>query len=112
MTRTGDASPLDDLRLARPSVRRIWSHAILFAACVLLANGLFGERGLTETLRARRAFAEAAQDLARLRHENAVLRGRAHGLRSDPATIEEVAREELGLIRRGEILVTIRDLKN
>ena len=111
MMRVGQTSPLDDLRLVRPPVRRFWSHAVLFAACLLLGNGLFGERGLTETLRARRAYGEAVQDLARLRHQNAALREAVHNLRSDPATIESVAREELGLIRRGEILVTVRDLK-
>ena len=52
MMRVGQTSPLDDLRLVRPPVRRFWSHAVLFAACLLLGNGLFGERGLTETLRA------------------------------------------------------------
>jgi len=32
-------------------------------------------------------------------------------LRHDLTTIELVARDELGLIRPGEILITIRDLK-
>jgi len=77
---------------------------------MLLANGLFGERGLTETIRARRAFAEAARDLHRLKIENEALRESARRLREDPATIESVARGELGLVRRGEILVTIRNL--
>ncbi len=112
MIRASDSSPLDDLRPVRPQARRFWSHAVLFAACVLLANGLVGERGLTETLRARRTFADAARDLARLRQQNAALREAARNLRSDPATIEAAAREELGLIRRGEILVTVRDARN
>ena len=93
-----------------PRPRRFWSQAALFAACVLLANGLFGERGLTETIHARRAFSEAVRDLARLRYENATLRETARLLRDDPATIEAVARGELWLVRRGEILVTVRNL--
>ena len=32
-------------------------------------------------------------------------------LRTDPATIESVARGELGLVKPGEILVTIKDVK-
>src|SRR5689334_25342452 len=105
---TGD---LDDLRLPRSAPRRFWSQAILFAACVLLANGLVGERGLLERVRARRNYAEAAEGLARLRQQNFRLRETVHNLRTDPATIEAVAREELGLIRRGEILVSVRNLK-
>jgi len=95
----------------RPAPRRFWWHAILFAGCVLLANGLVGERGLLERVRARRSYAEAAEDLGRLRQLNVRLRESGPKLRSDPATIEGVAREELGLIRRGEILVSVRNLK-
>ena len=100
----------------RPAVprrqpRRIWSQVMLFAACVLLVNGLFGERGLTDTIRARRASSAAARDLDRLKRDNAVLRDEARRLRDDPSTIEAVARGELGLVRPGEILVTIKDVK-
>ena len=91
--------------------RRFWSHLLLFAASALLVNGLFGERGLLATMKARQTYAAAAQDLARLRHDNQVLRERARHLRSDPPTIEAVARGELGLARAGEIVVTIRDLR-
>jgi len=44
--------------------------------------------------------------IARLRAENTVLRQRAEALRRDPAAIEAVARETLGLMRPGEILIT------
>ena len=95
----------------RHQPRRFWSQAVLFAACVLLVNALIGDRGLMDTLRARKAYAAAAGDLARLKHENAALRDQVRRLRTDPATIESVARGELGLVRPGEILVTIRDVK-
>ena len=83
---------------------------MLLVAIVLLANGLVGERGLTETIRARRALANATANLHRIRRENDALRETARLLRNDPAAIEAIARGELGLIRRGEILVTIRTL--
>ncbi len=84
---------------------------ILFAACVLLANGLVGERGLTQTLRARRASDQAGREIARLERENATLREMIRRLRDDPAAIESAARSDLGLVRPGEILITIRDVK-
>ena len=95
----------------RRQPRRLWAHAIFFAACVLLVNAVFGDKGLMDSLHARREFAAAAQDLARLKHENAALRDRVRRLRSDPATIESVARGELGLVRPGEILVTIKTVR-
>jgi len=97
--------------LPRRQPRRFWSHVMLFAASVLLVNGLFGERGLTDTIRARRAFAAAARELDQLKRDNDALRDKARRLRNDPATIESVARGELGLMRPGEILVTIKDVK-
>jgi cell division protein FtsB len=107
------AIPQKDLNAVRGRAarRRFWSHAMLFAACVLLVNGLFGERSLLESIRARRVYARAARDLARLKQENADLRDQARRLRNDPATIESVARADLGLLRAGEILVTVRDVK-
>ena len=95
----------------RREPRRFWSRVVLFAASTLLVNGLIGERGLMETVRARRAYASAARDLARLRQENAALRERVRRLSSDPDAIELVARGELGLLRSGEIVVTVRDLR-
>jgi len=97
--------------IQRRQPRRFWPHAILFVACVLAVNAIVGEKGLLETLRARKAYAAAAEELARLKRENAALRDRARRLRSDPTTIEGVARGELGLVRPGEILVTVKDVK-
>jgi cell division protein FtsB len=97
--------------LPRRQPRRFWSHVMLFTASVLLVNGLIGERGLLETIRARRASSAAAHDLARLRQANSLLRTQVQRLRDDPSTIEAVARGELGLVRSGEILVTVRDLR-
>jgi cell division protein FtsB len=94
----------------RRSRDAFWSRVLAGAAVILLANGIFGERGLTETLRARRSYVASRADLDRLRRENAALREQAERLRYDASTIEAVARGELGLIRRGEILVTIRTL--
>ena len=82
---------------------------MLFVAAVLAVNGLIGERGLLQTLRARRAYAAAAADVERLRQTNEAMRDKVRRLRSDPATIEAVARRELGLVRPDEILVTVRD---
>jgi Septum formation initiator len=65
--------------------------AVAFGVCLLLF-GLFGDdHGVRAMLQARR---------------NALLRQRADALRRDPAAIEAVARETLGFVKPGEILVT------
>jgi cell division protein FtsB len=45
--------------------------------------------------------------ISALRVENARLRENARRLREDPSAIEALARRELGLMRRGEILFVI-----
>jgi cell division protein FtsB len=99
--------------LAAPARRngRWIRHALVFVGCVILFDGLFGTRGLSETIRARREYQRAAADLARLKNENANLRSEVHLLSADPAAIEAVARQELGLIRPGEILIVLKDGK-
>ena len=108
----------DDSRLSQPDgtvklpprrrEQRWIGRALCFAACVLAVNALIGERGLSETLRARREFRQAVSDLSRIQYENATLASTIDRLRYDADTIEDVARAELGLIRPGEILVVVK----
>lgn len=91
--------------------RKIVQLSLVFVTLVLLLNALVGERGFMETLRARRQHQELVQTIERLRAEKARLQEEARRLLSDPATIEALARQELGLIRPGEMLFIIRDTR-
>lgn len=82
---------------------------LVFLSCVLLLDGLLGEHGLARTIEAHKELRVAAESVERLRQENAALRDQARRLQEDPATLESLARRELGLIRRGEILVVVKD---
>ena len=83
---------------------------LVCVAIVVLVDALVGERGLLAMLRARHAHDELAAVIARQRAENARLRDEARQLREDPATIEEIARRELGLIHPGEKVFIIKDV--
>lgn len=61
-------------------------------------------------LRARHEYDELVATIAQQRTENARLRDVARRLREDPATIEEVARRELGLMKPGEKLFILKDI--
>jgi cell division protein FtsB len=91
--------------------RRWLARVLVFVTCVVLIDALFGERGLAQTLRARRAYRQAASALSAMKSENAALREQVRRLQEDPTAIEAVARQELGLIRPGEILVVVRDVR-
>ena len=84
---------------------------LVFVTLVLVINALVGERGLTETLRARKQHQELVTAIERLRAENTRLRDEARRLRSDPGTIEAIARQELGLIKPGEMLFIVKDAR-
>ena len=86
---------------------RVLRFAVLFAASVLLANALIGERGLTATVHARQDRAALTRDIASLRAENARLRARVQALTSDPAAIEAIARRDLGLLKRDEKVIVL-----
>ena len=103
-------------RAAAPAVpqakrRRTLQMLLVFVTLVLVINALVGERGLMETLRARRQHQELVGSIERLRAENARLREEVRLLNSDPGTIEALARQELGLIKPGEMLFIIKDAK-
>ena len=118
-TRRTPAGSVEPLRRRRvqpepavsPRRRRILNVVLSFATIVLLVDALVGEKGLMERLRARRDFQAQYATLEALRSENAHLREKAKRLREDPSAIESIAREELGLIRPGELLFILRDVK-
>jgi len=90
--------------------RRVVRWLLMFVASLIVVDGLFGERGLLAMLRARQEYEQLAATLARQRAENARLREEVRRLNDDPRAIEEVARRELGLIRRGEKVFIIKDV--
>jgi cell division protein FtsB len=94
-------------RRANPWVRRL----LVLAACALLLDAIYGDQGLARTTRARRDRQQAVAALDALRRENAEMREEAARLQRDPTAIEAVARRDLGLIRRGEILIVVKDRK-
>ena len=91
--------------------RRTLQMLLVFVTVVLVINALVGERGLTETLRARKQHEELVTGIDRLKADNTRLRDEARRLRSDPSTIEALARQELGLIKPGEMLFIVKDAK-
>ena len=113
--RTGGVAPLRRKRPAAtqpPAWRRRGVHLLLvFVTLVLIVDALVGEKGLLESMRARRHYQQLSASLEDLKRENARLRDEARRLREDPAAIESLAREELGLIRPGEVVFILKDEK-
>jgi cell division protein FtsB len=71
--------------------------------CVWLFVALFsGEMSLTRYLAMREHAKNLEQELSDLRRESAVLQLDITRLQHDPVKIEQLAREQLGYVRKGE----------
>ena len=100
-----------DSTTTTPRRRRVIEYVLLFIGCVLVVDALVGEKGLLAIGKARQEYHILEQTLQRARSENERLREEARHLREDPSAIEDIARRELGLIRPGEKLFIVRDVR-
>ena len=83
--------------------------ASAIALIALLVGSLFGDRGILHLMAQRERAVVLARELDTLRDENERLARDIAALRSDPAAIERIAREELGYARPGETVFLIRE---
>ena len=80
-------------------------------AALLLVESIFGERGFSAMIEARKQHHAMQRSLDQLRDENSALRGQARRLKEDPKAIEEIARRDLRLLAEGEVVFIIKDAK-
>jgi cell division protein FtsB len=114
--RSAGAEPLRRKRAVRTPVsvfRRRGLHLLLvFVTLVLIVDALIGEKGLLQSMNARQQYRDLQASLEQLRRDNASLREEMRRLNEDPEAIESLARQDLGLIRSGEIVFILKDLKD
>ena len=91
--------------------KQIARWGVVFFAVAVIVDAVVGDRGLLAMLRARETYEAATTALDQQRTENVRLREEVKRLQDDPAAIEELARGELGLMRPGEKLFIVKDLK-
>lgn len=88
-------------------VGRILTLAAVVIAAGLVLYGIVGSDGLF-TYRHKRSEYETLQShIKQQKKENAALQEEVQKLRSDPATIERYAREDLHMSRQGELIYKI-----
>ena len=89
--------------------RRVVQYLLAFVALVVVVDGLVGNKGLFAMLRARDEYRDLQNKLEKAKQDNAELRTMAYRYRHDPAAIEALARERLGMIRNGERVYVLKD---
>ncbi|HEX9639459.1 MAG TPA: septum formation initiator family protein [Acidobacteriota bacterium] len=98
--RPGVLSPPHAARLSARGRLIIWG-LMLIGALVLL-HAIFGNSGFLQLYRTRLTHQGLLLEVESLAATNAALEREIEALRSDPMTIETLAREQLGLIAPGD----------
>lgn len=89
--------------------RKAATLASLLTLIALIVGSLFGDRGMLRLVEQRERAQALEREIEALRVENARLAEEIRGLKSDPAAVEHLAREQLGLARPGEVVFLIRE---
>jgi cell division protein FtsB len=76
---------------------------LLTAAVLVLA--VFNDKGLLQVHMQSQKLSTIETDVAQIDAENKQLTKEIQGLRTDPAMIERLAREELKLVKPGEVVL-------
>lgn len=74
---------------------------------VLVVHDIFGTHGYLAMRRTQAEISTVKANLARLNEENGRLAEHVHDLKSDPRTIEKLAREGSLLAKPGEVIIKI-----
>jgi cell division protein FtsB len=77
---------------------------MLFAICSLVFSFFFGEMGFFHFSKMKKALAQSQKEIDLLAVENQQLLREIEGFRTDPFYVESIARERLGLVKKGEIV--------
>jgi len=85
-------------------LRRNLNWFLVAGLALLLLQDIFGTHGVLAMRRTQQQAAEIRKEISQLDAENKKLLDRVKALKTDPATIERIAREENGLARPGEFI--------
>jgi len=98
-------SPSEAAAYLRKHGRQILGLA-LFA---LFVHDIFGPHGFIAMRRTQNEIEQIREQIGKLNDENKSLTQQVNSLKSDPKSIERIAREEMGLARPGEMIFRLPD---
>jgi len=84
--------------------RRNMTWFLVAGFTLLLLQDIFGTHGVLAMHRSQVEARKIQAEITQLDHENQKLQNHVKDLKTDPATIECIAREDMGLARPGELI--------
>jgi cell division protein FtsB len=95
--------------------RRHRLHWTLWISAAILITGyfatllIFSDKGLAKLWELTQTHRRLTQEIKGLEERNEKLRQKAQALRQDPEAIESIARQELGLAKKGELIYQFKE---
>ena len=83
--------------------------ALLLVAIFVIIHNIFSQNGLLALRKQKKELQTLQQQIQQLQQENERLGKENHALKSDPAAIERMAREQMHMAKPGEKIYTLPD---
>ena len=80
----------------------------IVAMCLMLLFIVFGENGLSDLYRLKKQKENLSQKNDELKKENISFYREIERLKHDPRYVEDVARKELGVIGKDEVIIKVK----
>jgi cell division protein FtsB len=91
------------------SLRRNMKRILGLALFALLLHDIFGPHGFIAMRRAQKEIEDIRAQIGKVNAENKSLADEVNALKTDPKSIERIAREDMGLARPGEMIFKLPD---
>jgi cell division protein FtsB len=91
----------------RKLIRQYGRHVLIIFVVVLVVHDVFGPHGFLVMRHKQQEIQKVNAQIDQLNKENASLEQNVKDLKTDPQTIRKIAREELGLVKPGEIVIKL-----
>ena len=90
-------------------LRRHMREILCLALFALLVHDVFGPHGFIAMRRTQKEIDQIREQIGKMNEENKSLADQVTALKTDPKSIERIAREEMGLARPGELIFKLPD---
>ncbi len=91
---------------------KFWKWFIIVGILVVLYSSLVGPNKLSKIYALRKQREQLKEDILTLKQKNELLREEINELQSNPDVICRIAREQLGLVKPGELVYRYYQIPN
>ncbi|MGH9733822.1 MAG: FtsB family cell division protein [Candidatus Acidiferrales bacterium] len=103
-----DTTQLGFFEQLREFVRRNVTWFLVAGLALLILQDVLGTHGVLAMHHSMKQSSEIQNEIQQLNQQNQELQKHVQALKSDPAAIERIAREDMGLARPGEYIFKIQ----